>query len=61
MTVVVPATSDVCRVCTLKSWLALFQTTLGFVLLQVLAPQVGGLDVAEMVSPKAGIVVDTYD
>ena len=35
--------------------------TLGEVLLQVLAPQVGGLVAAEIVSPKAVIVVGTYD
>ena len=51
-----PVTS-VAKDCTVKSWLALFQTTLGLLLVQALAKQVGGLEEPEVVSPKAAIVV----
>ena len=39
----------------------MFHATLGLVLLQVLAPQVGGDVAPEIVSLNAGIVVETYD
>jgi len=40
--------------------LALSQITFGLSLVHTLGPQVGGLEVPEKVSPKAGIVVGTY-
>ncbi len=54
----VPTTS-VARDCTVKSWEALSQTTLGLSLEQVRGPQVGGLVAPEVTSPNAGIVVGT--
>ncbi len=57
VTVDVPTTSDTPRDYKVKSCARLSQTTLGWLLLQVLAPQIGGFVVSEVASPKAGIVV----
>jgi hypothetical protein len=57
VTVDAPTTSATPRDYTVKSCARLSQTTLGWLLLQVLTPQAGGFVMPEVASPKAGIVV----